>query len=432
MEHFDLAKINKIHCIGIGGVGISSLARLLVHQGKEVSGTNDGPSPDTLDGLRDLGVYISLDLNPVNLPEADLYIYSDAWLTNNPEVLAQAKTSGAPCLSYFEALGLVASAYDVIAVAGTHGKTTTTSMVADVLEAADFDPTVVVGSIRAKTKSNFQAGNSKWLVVEADEYRRHFLHFTPKVLAIINIDTDHLDYYKDLADIQSAFSKLAQKVPTNGVVICNPTDPNVVPVIKDVTCQIVDYTKFIDPNLKLKVPGEHNRVDAGVALAVADWLKISLSISREALEKFSGTWRRFEYLGVTKDGVLIYDDYAHHPKEIQATLSGAREKWPDKKVVAVFQPHLYSRTKLLLNDFAQSFAQADEVIILPIYAARESADPTISHKILVDEIAKYNSKVTALDSFTEAKNHLKTMAKSGDVVITMGAGNVVEIAKSML
>ncbi|MCE9629074.1 MAG: UDP-N-acetylmuramate--L-alanine ligase [Candidatus Vogelbacteria bacterium] len=428
----DLEKINKIHCIGIGGVGISSLARLLVHQGKEVSGTNDGPSPDTLDGLRQSGVQISLDLDPANLPEADLYIYSDAWLTNNPEVLAQAKTSGKPCLSYFEALGLIASGYDVIAIAGTHGKTTTTSMVADVLEDAGLDPTVVVGSIRAKTKSNFQAGNSKWLVVEADEYRRHFLQFTPKVLAIINIDADHLDYYEDLADIQSAFRELVLKVPVDGVVICNPSDPNIGPVIKDATCQIVDYTKFIDPNLKLNVPGEHNRLDAGVVLTVADWLKISITLSRGALEKFTGTWRRFEYLGTTKDGVLVYDDYAHHPKEIQATLAGAREKWPAKKIVVVFQPHLYSRTKLLLNDFAGSFTLADEVIILPIYAARETADPTISHQILVDEISKHQVQVLAVESFSEAKIRLKTTLESGEVVITMGAGNVVEIAKSML
>ena len=312
MAEFNLQAAQRIHIIGPGGIGISALARLLVAQGKTVSGTEDNESKETLDPLRALGVTISLDLDPKKLPAADCYLYSDAWLTKHPEVLKEARTRGMPVLSYFEALGQIANNYYLIAVSGAHGKTTTTAMLIDVLEAGGLDPTAVVGSLRAKTKSNFREGNGKYFVVEADEYMRHFLNFTPAILLINNIDADHLDYYKDLADIQSAFKELVQKIPKGGFVVCNPGDPKVAPVLEGVVATVVDYTKYFDPQLPLKVLPLH-RINAAGVLAIADKLGIASDVAKAALAEFSGTWRRFEYKGTTAKGALVYDDYAHHP-----------------------------------------------------------------------------------------------------------------------
>ena len=222
----NLHEANNIHFIGIGGVGISALARLMLFEGKKVSGTNDNESKETLDGLREQGVEISLDTDPENLPKADVYIYSDAWLTLNQKILEEAKKIG-PTFSYFEALGEFANDYELIAVSGTHGKTTTAAMLIDVFEEAGLDPMGIVGSLRGKTKSNFRAGKGKYFIVEADEYLRHFLNFHPKHLIITNIEEDHLDYYKDLADIQNAFNELAKRGPEDGFIICDPNNGNV-------------------------------------------------------------------------------------------------------------------------------------------------------------------------------------------------------------
>src|SRR3989344_131119 len=242
MTFLDVKK--HVHLIGIGGIGISALARMLLERGYDLSGTNDSESKETLDELRAGGVAISLDIEPKNLPHADLYIYSDAWLTNHPEVITEARSRGVSVVSFYEALGEVANKAEcLVVVAGSHGKTTTTAMLIDVLEAGELDPTGWVGSLRAKTKSNFRAGGTKYFVGEADEYRRHFLNYTPKILVITNLEADHLDYYKDLADVQSAFRELAQKVPTDGFIICDPSMPTVAPVIKEVTATVVDYKK---------------------------------------------------------------------------------------------------------------------------------------------------------------------------------------------
>src|SRR3989344_1780314 len=274
MAVLDTAK--KVHLIGIGGIGISALARMLLERGYEISGTNDSESSETLDELRMKGAQISLDLEPKNLPSADLYIYSDAWLTNHPEVIEETRSRGVPAVSFYEALGEIANKSKcLIVIAGAHGKTTPTAMLIDVLEAAGLNPTGWVGSLRAKTKSNFRAGGEEYFIGEADEYRRHFLNYSPKVLIITNLETDHLDYYKDLADLQSAFRELAQKVPKEGFVICDPSQVAVKPVIQDLAATVVDYKKYFDPKLPLKILSLH-RINAAAVLAVADVLHIDV------------------------------------------------------------------------------------------------------------------------------------------------------------
>lgn len=428
----DFQTTKTIHLIGIGGVGISALARLLLNNGKIISGTNDVESPGTLNGLLDQGVRISYDVSPTSLPEADAYIYSDAWTIKNKDLLDEAKRRGKPTVSYFEALGLISSQYKVVAIAGTHGKTTTTAMCADIFEAANLDPTVVVGSIRAKTNSNFQAGNSEWFVVEADEYLRHFLHFEPYILAIINIDLDHMEYYKDLADVQSAFRSLSNKVPAEGFIICDPNQKTVGPVVSGAMATVVDYSQNLSNVPVLKLPGEQYKMDAAVAIAVGQAAGVKLEIAQEALTEFAGTARRFEYKGQTNIGAKVYDDFGHHPAEVKITLEGARSLFKNQKIIAVFQPHLYSRTKLLLEDFGKSFGAADLVIVCPIYAARELPDISINHQMLAEAINKNGVNVLTVDSLDEAKNAIIKEAGPDDIIFVIGAGDIAKLANNLV
>lgn len=416
----DLSKIKKIFFIGIGGIGISALAKMAISRGIEVSGVNDEESPKTLNSLREEGATISFQKDFKDLPEADLYVYSDAWFYRGPEIIEEAKKTGKPVLNYFGALGEFAKDYKVIAIAGTHGKTTTTAMVAEILIEAGMDPTVIVGSFvptfsrgsttsRDKKGSNFKKGNGEYLVVEADEYNRHFLSLHPFVSLILNIEADHLDYYKDLHDVQEAFGKFLSQSEN----------------------KIVDYQKYLEKVPKLLVPGIHNRMDAAAALAVADFLQIKEEIAQKALAEFTGTWRRLEKRGETEKGTIIYDDYAHHPTEIIASLQGLRELYPkgEKKITVLFQPHLYSRTKALFNDFAKCFKGADQVFLLPIYFAREDKDESISSEKLAEAIAKTGEKAQAFASFEEAETFIKALNLGRkDIFITMGAGEAYKVA----
>ncbi len=419
MKDLDLSKINtskilsarKVFFIGIGGIGISALAKMAISRGMIVSGVNDEDTPKTLDSLREVGAQIVFQKDMKGLPEADLYVYSDAWLYRGPEILEEAKTTGKPVLSHFEALGQFAKEYKVIAISGTHGKTTTTAMIADILIDAGMDPTVIVGSFVKKFNSNFRKGNSEYLVVEADEYNRHFLNFNPHVAVVTNIEADHLDCYKDLADIQTSFDKFLVQSEN----------------------KIVDYSKYLEKVPKLLVPGIHNRMDAAAALAVADFLQIKEEVAKKSLAEFTGTWRRLEKKGETKEGVIIYDDYAHHPTEIKASLEGLRELYPknNKKITILFQPHLYSRTKALFDDFAKCFDGADQVLLLPIYFAREVKDESISSEKLAEaiKINMKNQDVQAFLDFELAENFVKSLNLGpNDVFVTMGAGEAYKVA----
>jgi len=424
----DFTNVRRVHFIGIGGIGISALARLVQHEGKVVTGTNDSESPATLDALRNAGVQISLNLTS-QLPEADCYVYSDAWPDNHPEVVDAARATGKPTLSYPDALGAIANSYYLIAVAGTHGKTTTTAMLIDVFEAAGLDPTAIVGSLRAKTKSNFRAGKSKYFIIEADEYRRHFHAFLPDLLVITNIETDHLDYYRDLADVQDAFRELARRVPEDGFIVCDPSDAAVAPVLGGVKATIIDYPKLVDPLMQLRVPGVHNLMNAAAALGVVSALKIDAELAKQALEDFSGTWRRAEYLGEAPSGALVFDDYAHHPTEIEVTLRAFREKYPQRRMVVAFQPHLHSRTKDFFEGFVVALSMADEVVLAPIHEAREEEDHSVSSAMLAEAIG---ARARALGSYEDITAHLAEHTAADDLIITMGAGAINRVAEALV
>ncbi len=415
MQDLDLSKIKKVFFIGIGGIGISAIARMILGRGKSVAGSDIGENEITLE-LKKLGVDIKLGQGIELIPkDTDLIIYTIAVKKYDKNFYDKLKNLGIKMLSYPEMLGIVTKDKYTIAVAGTHGKTTTTAMIAKILIDAGLDPSVIVGSLLKDYKSNFIAGKSEFFVVEACEYERSFLNLHPKILVITNIDADHLDYYKDLEDIESAFRELSSK------------SENV----------IQDYSKYLDKVPKLSVPGVHNRMNAAAALVVADILGIDEESARKSLQGFSGTWRRLEKKGQTPEGTIVYDDYAHHPTEIKASLQGLRELYPkaEKNITVLFQPHLYSRTKALFNDFAQSFGEADRIFLLPIYFARENSDPSISSEKLADAIcgealiSGKNQKVQAFPDFESAERAVLALNLGpNDVFVTMGAGEAYKVA----
>lgn len=406
----------KVHFIGIGGIGVSALAREYLHERHQVSGSDQAASLITAE-LEKLGAKIFPEQKAENVsPDFDLVIYTIALTDHHPE-LEQARKLKIKIQSYPEALGELSRRYFTIAVAGTHGKTTTTAMIAKICLDAGLDSTVIVGGLLYDPlgkRSNFIAGRSKYLIVEACEYRRSFLHLAPQMLIITNIDADHLDYYRDLADIESAFGELKSTLPLDGTLITEK-----------------EYLK-IKTDFKLKIPGAHNLKNAQAAIAAVLSLGINYSTAVRSLEGFPGTWRRFEFRGKMSSGALVYDDYAHHPTEIRATLAGAREI-VDGKIFAVFQPHLYSRTRQLFGNFAESFADADEVIITDIYAAREPLDKTISGRQLAEAVRGRNGRpVLYFAGFADIAEHLKQKAVAGDLVVTMGAGDISRLADLLL
>ncbi len=438
MQDLDLSKINNVHFIGIGGIGISAIARMMKALGKNVTG-QDMQGGEIVEELRKIGIDIKIGQSYENIPEdADLIVYTIAIDTYDPELSNKIKTQEKiPVRSYPQMLGEVTKDKHTIAVCGTHGKTTTMGMIAEILNRGGKNPSVVIGSLLAG-RTNFIAGDSDIFVVEACEYRRSFLNINPKILVITNIDEDHLDYYKDIEDIKNAFHEMAMKVPTDGFVVCNPNDENIGDVVKGINAQIINWQEFYNGELKLKVPGIHNKKDAAAAIAAVSSLDISKENGEEYVGHFPGTWRRFEFKGKLASGVLIYDDYAHHPHEIMATMEGFRELYTKEngwKITVIFQPHLFSRTKLLLNDFAKSFKDADEVLLLPIYYAREVDDGTISSEILSNEINKNTNNSKAFGSFEDLEKYIENKLpemNEKNVVVTMGAGEAFKVGDFLL
>ncbi|MEZ4200610.1 MAG: Mur ligase domain-containing protein [Candidatus Paceibacterota bacterium] len=419
-----------IHFIGIGGIGMSALARHYVHEGWQVSGSDTTKSRVT-EALEALGVSVVYEQTAENLTEpVDLVVYTEAVKKDNAELVA-AQTAGIETINYFAALGRVANEYYLIAVAGTHGKSTTTAMLVDVLEEAGLDPTAVVGSLRSKTGSNYRAGKSKYMVVEACEYKRDFLSLQPDVLIITNIEHEHVDYYKDLTDVQSAFRELVAQVSKEGVVITDTASAEVKPVIADVAPQVIDYRQYLDLSLRLTQPGLHNQLNAAAASAAAAYLGIEKTESRQALENFAGIWRRFEYKGEIS-GAPVYDDYSHHPTEIKAAIAGARERYPNKKLTVVYQPHTYSRTAELFDGFVDALALADKVILVPIYAAREDNETGVSSQQLVDALTARQVMSSLFETLDAAVLNVQETVTQDDVVIVMGAGDVTKVATKLV
>lgn len=414
----------NIHMVGIGGIGMSALAQLLVSRGKMVTGSDREESPTTR-LLEEKGIRVRIG-HDIGIPVTELLVYSDAIPADNSERTA-AREAGVRQVSYFELLGAVSNSARTIAVAGTHGKTTTTGMVAKILSDAGEKPTAVIGSIVRDFGSNFLAGRDDLFVVEACEYRDHLLELSPEILVITNVELDHTDFFPSLSALQNTFRAAVEKVPANGAIIANSNGPNVASVLQGAKARIIDYTQKAVGELPLV--GEFNRENARAALAAAQAAvpKLSQEAAVKSLSAFKGSWRRFEYKGETPNGALVYDDYAHHPTSVAKTIQGAREKFPDKKIVVAFHPHLYSRTKSFLKEFAEALSKADKAIIAPIYAAREANDPAVSNHILAEAAGE---KVIALDSFDEIRDALLE-EKEGALIITMGAGDIYKVAEQI-
>lgn len=434
MTELDLTKIKKAHFIGIGGIGVSAIARFMLANEKIVTGSDRSSSPVTA-MLQKIGAKISFGHKEENLEEGtDMVVYTIAVDETNVE-FAKAKKLNIPMFSYPQVLGAISRDKYTIAVSGTHGKTTTTAMIGKILIDADKDPTIIVGSLMRGPMSNLVIGGSDLFVVEACEYRRSFLNITPNIVVITNIDNDHLDYFRDMDDIKSAFAELVEKLGPKDYLVCDKSDDRLWGIINKAKCIIVDYSQNrLADDLNLRVVGEHNVRNAKAALSVAEILEVEQFAAGRALEGFAGTWRRFEYKGDTKGGAMVYDDYAHHPTEIRATLQGARHFFKNKKLFVAFQPHLYSRTKLLLDDFAKSFDDVDAVIVPDIYAAREPVDRDISSDILVREIQKNNPNKTIIYSrgLEETRKYLEENCGADAVIITMGAGDISGVSDRLI
>jgi UDP-N-acetylmuramate--alanine ligase len=429
--------MKKFHFIGIGGIGMSALAQMMAHDGDIVMGSDREASPVT-ELLEQRGIRVLIGQKSDNVPtDTEQVVYSDSVPESNPERV-RAKELGVPSFSYFQMLGKVSEGKRTVAVAGTHGKTTTTGMLATILRDAGASPTAVVGSIVKDFGSNYLAGTSDLFVVEACEYRDHLLELSPYVLVLNNVEWDHTDYFPSLAALQETFRKAIEKVPADGAIVTNPNDPNIVPLLAGAKARVVDYTK--EPSHTLRLPGEFNQNNARASAAAARVVlpTISGTTISESLAAFHGTWRRFEYKGKTKNGADVYDDYAHHPTAVRATLKVLREKLREVtphgvsgKIVVAFHPHLYSRTRDLLDEFAVAFADADQVYIAPIYPAREVDDGSISSEILAERIKATGTEAIALDSFDSIERVL-ALVEADDTIITMGAGDIYKVADALI
>jgi len=418
----------KVHFVGIGGIGMSALAQMLKDHGSEVSGSDREASPVT-ELLESKGITVLIGQKAENVPaDAEMVVYSDAVPPENPE-RARAAELGIPELSYFGMLGKVSEGKKTIAVAGTHGKTTTTGMLAKILADGGASPTAIVGSIVKDFGSNYLHGDSELFVAEACEYRDHLLELSPSVLVITNLEWDHTDYFPSLEALQETFRRAVAKVPADGAIIANPNDANVAAVLEGAEANVIDYTK--EPSYELRLPGEFNQMNARAASAAARFIapKLSEDSIAASLAHFHGTWRRFEYKGKSENGADVYDDYAHHPTAVKATLAALRLR-AEGKVIVAFHPHLYSRTKDLLEEFATAFGSADRVLIAPIYAAREIDDGSVSSAMLAERITANGVEADAFLSFEDIAEELKQYGP-GDAIMTMGAGDVYKVADAL-
>ena len=457
MYQIDFSSPVSIHFIGIGGISMSGLAEILLEEGFTITGSDSKESPLT-DALEKKGIKVFYGQRASNiLPDTKVVVYTAAIHPDNPEY-KQAVSMGVPMLTRAELLGQIMENYNSsIAVAGTHGKTTTTSMISHIMMDADLDPTITVGGILPSIHGNIRVGGSEVFVAEACEYTNSFLNFYPKIGIILNMDADHLDFFKDIDDIRCSFHKFAQNIKKDGTLIINADTPEYKKAAEGLECSVVtyslegnaDYTakditwdKYGHPSFTacyqgrkigsfyLKVPGIHNVSNALAAIAAARALNVPVETIVKGLGSFSGTDRRFQYKGET-NGVTVIDDYAHHPTEIAATLSAA-VNYPHKTLWCVFQPHTYTRTKALLPEFAEALTRADHVVLADIYAAREQNTIGISSEDLQKKIAELGTPCEYYPTFDEIENYLLSHLAPGDLLITMGAGDVVMIGEHLL
>lgn len=457
MYEIDFEHPGKIHFIGIGGISMSGFAKLLFSMGFTITGSDWHESKITKH-LESLGIQVVYGQREENITkDMDLIVYTAAVKESNPEYQA-AKRLGLPLMERAVMVGQVMKNYSsAVAIAGTHGKTTTTSIASHIFLEAGLDPTISVGGILQAIGGNIRIGHSKHFITEACEYANSFLQFFPTVGMILNIEEDHMDFFKDLDDIRHSFRAFAERIPAHGTLIINADIDNYEEITEGLSCHVLTYglanktADFTADNISydelgrgsfdaikgevtcrfsLNVVGEHNVSNALGCLALASLYGIGADTLQRAFSAFHGTDRRFEYKG-EKNGFTIIDDYAHHPTEIRATLTSARN-YPHGTLWCAFQPHTYTRTRAFLKDFASSLALADKIILADIYAAREKDPGDISSQNLADELEKLGKEVYYLPDFDAIEKFILKNLIDGDLLITMGAGNIVDIGERLL
>ncbi len=422
----------RIFCSGIGGIGLSAYASHMKAAGHDVSGSDKNDSP-LIQSLAKQGIRVSLKQDGSALPDGlDLLVYSEAVPPTAPE-RALAKERGVRQISYFAGLGEMTAGKRLIAMCGTHGKSSTTAMVSRLLIESGLDPNVVVGTkLRELDGRNWRkAANDLW-AVEACEYRRSFHYLSPKIVLMTNADGDHYDAFKDLPDYEQAFVDFLKKLPSDGIVIAHGNDAQVVGIIKKAGKTFIDADT--QPLLALKTPGLHMRKNAQLVLALAEHLGLDAKKSQDIVSQYAGSWRRMEVKGHGANGSLIIDDYGHHPVEIKATLQGAKEAYAGKRIVAVFQPHTNNRTLALWDDFAASFTDAGLVVVLPVYDARPEKDVELADVPKLTAAIAKASNVEALHAPTlEHAEHLlnESVLREDDVAVVLGAGDSTKLAAKL-
>ncbi|MDO5131863.1 MAG: UDP-N-acetylmuramate--L-alanine ligase [Eubacteriales bacterium] len=477
MYQIDFQHPVRVWFVGIGGISMSGLAMILAREGFAVGGSDKVESAISRE-LEASGIRVAIGQRRENITdEIDLAVFSAAIHPDNPEYEAVLE-KGIPFLTRAELLGQLMKNYRLpAAVSGTHGKTTTTSILSEILLAVDADPTLSIGGILPSIGGNVRIGGGKYFVAEACEYTDSFLQLFPKVGIILNIEEDHLDYFKDLHHIRKSFRRFAELIPADGVLVINAEIRDLPEITGGLACKVVTFSgtdprkaaagsrkpgaeKKAQPadyypsgitydewghpsfelhgpaeygapvRIRLRIPGTHNVGNAIAAIAAAEWMGISREDCARGAAGFTGTERRFQYIG-EKNGFTIIDDYAHHPTEIMATLRAAGA-CPHRRIVCVFQPHTYTRTKALLKEFAQALTLADVVVLAKIYPARETDTLGVSSETLRQEILRLGHECLCFPDFSEIEKYLLANCRKGDLVITMGAGNVDEVGKNIL
>jgi UDP-N-acetylmuramate--alanine ligase len=451
------AKVKNIHFVGIGGIGMSGIAEILINQGFHVTGSDMSKSENT-EYLENLGAKVYIGHNAENVADAEVVVYSSAVKPkDNPETL-YALENNVPLIRRAEMLSEVSRLNYCLAISGTHGKTTTTSMVSLILIKAGIDPTVLVGGrLKDFGGTNARLGKGQWTILEADEFDRSFLQLSPTIAVINNIEAEHLDIYKDIEDIKNTFLEFGNKVPFYGFVALGLDDSRNREIMSSINKKVVTYglsrhcdvradkitydEKFTEfdvfennsllGRIKINIPGNHNVKNALAAITVALGMDIEFSVIKEGLEDFHGVMRRFEHKGTYK-GAIVIDDYAHHPSEVSATLDAARNGW-NKRIVCVFQPHTYTRTRDLYKEFGQSFDNADVLIITDVYPAREEPIEGVDGELIANAAKKFGHKnVIYVKEFSDLTAKVKEIATSEDIILTVGAGPIWKVAQDLI
>ena len=453
-----IKKYKNIHMIGIGGVSMSGIAAILKNWGFTVTGS-DWAKSETINKLNELDIKVTIGHNLEDVANSNIVVYSAAIKEDDPEML-EAKRLQIPTIERADFLGNLTRCYqDTICISGTHGKTTTTSMISLCFLEALKDPSIQVGAYLKQLNGNYKVGNSEHFIIEACEYVESFLKFSPKAEVILNIDNDHLDYFKTFKNIKNAFIKYVKLLPDDGILVLNADDTNCLDLaqytnVKPITYGIqnkeadfrannivfdvdgfatfdVYYQNSLFDRIKLSVPGTHNILNALSCIALSTQYGIEKSAIKSALAKFTGAHRRFEFKGKINNNVSVYDDYGHHPTEILAIAKSLSYKKYNHSWV-VFQPHTYSRTKNLLEDFANSLLNFDHVIVLDIYAAREKNTYGITSKDLVNQLISIGKEAKYIPNFEECASYVKNNVEENDIVLTLGAGTVTEIGPMLI